>query len=305
MTRLGVRALVLLSACACSKKPSAPKPTPPPLAAPGSVSEPAPVTAPATGSAEAGGKPSPDLVLATKACRAITVKGLVSAEGGRIVVAGDPLDRPVWLDLASGAQLAVKHAETAREVVFHGPAHLLPCDRGEERFLMTLGRAVTATWAGARPGAEVLIATPLAVVRYGDATLEVRVEARTLRVQAAVGDGFIDIGDGSPGERVPAGGHAERKSAGVDVKALVTECDTGARAAESLARDVLSPGGSKAPLGERAAAHVQGRKAARMKCAIAAAALGTLEKGQDRDDLGRVVARAEARWRGVPGAARH
>jgi hypothetical protein len=272
------------------------------------------VAAPATGSAEATGEPSPDIVLATKACRAITVKGLVSAEGGRTIVAGDPLDRPVWIDLAAGAQLAVKHAETAREVVFHGPAHLLPCDRGEERFLMTRGRAVTATWAGARPGAEVLIATPLAVVRYGDATLEVRVVERTLGVrvvertlgvQAAVGDGFIDTGDGSPGERVSAGGHAERKSAGVDVKALVTECDTGARTAESLARDVLSPGGSKAPLGERAAAHVQGRKAARMKCAIAAAALGTLEKGQDRDDLGRVVAGAEARWRGVPGASRH
>lgn len=306
MTRLYWHAVVLAAACACSEKSkkapaplaSAPAPlpcTPAPLASAAPPPPRAPLPAPE-------GESMPDVMLATKACRAITVKGSVTAESGRKVMAGDPLDQPSWLNLAPKAELAVKHAETAREVVFYGPGHVLPCERGEERFLMTSGRAVTATWAGARPGAEVLIATPLAVVRYGDATLDVRVGEKTLSVQSAVGDGVLDVGDGSEGERVSAGGHTVRKSTGVDVKSLVTECDSGALASESLARVVLAPGGSKAPLGERASAHVRGRKAARIKCAIAAAALGTLEKGQDRDALAQTVARAEARWRGVPSA---
>ena len=169
---------------------------------------------------------------------------------------------------------------------------------------MTRGRAVTATWAGARPGAEVLIGTPIAVVRYGDATLDVRVGPQGLNVQGGVGDGFIDVGDGLGGERVSAGGHAERKGGPLDVKALVAACESAARTAESLARDVLAPGDPRVPLGQRASAHVLGRKSARMKCAMAAAALGTLEKGQDRDDLGRAVAHAEATWRGVPSTRR-
>jgi hypothetical protein len=307
VTRFYWHAVVLVAACACSEKSKAPAPlasAPAPLAsapAPLASAAPPPPRAPPP-APEGEGESMPDILLATKACRAITVKGGVTAESGRKVMAGDPLDQPSWLDLAPKAELAVKHAETAREVVFYGPAHVLPCERGEERFLMTGGRAVTATWAGARPGAEVLIATPLAVVRYGDATLEIRVREKTLSVQSAVGDGVIDVGDGSDGERVSAGGHTVRKSTGVDVKSLVTECDSGALASESLARVVLAPGGSKAPLGERASAHVRGRKAARIKCAIAAAALGTLEKGQDRDALAQTVARAEARWRGVPSA---
>jgi hypothetical protein len=311
VTRTCLGLLFLLSASACSAKKGAPSPVPS-VAAPATAASAAAlaVAAPAASqgavSAETAREPPPEEVLkATKACRAVTVKGVVSTEDGKKIAAGDPLDRPVWLDLGAGAQLAVKHSGTAREVVFHGPGHILPCERGEERFLMTRGGAVTATWAGARPGAEVLIATPMGVVRYGDATLDVRVGNRTLRVQAAVGDAFIDVGDGSTGERVPAGSHADRKGAEVDIKALVAECDKGARAAEALAREVLSPDDSKVSLGERAQAHVQGRKAARMKCAIAEAALGTLKMGQDRDDLGKTVAASEARWRGVPGMARH
>jgi hypothetical protein len=312
--RLGAAVLSLLCLPACSGKRGAPSPatSAAPLASvaphPSAAGLPAASsTAAATGSTGGAGHATTDQEawVPTNTCRVITVKGAVSStDGGKKIAAGDPLDRPVWLDLAAGASLAVKHAQTSREVVFHGPGHVLPCEHGEERFLMTQGSAVTATWAGARPGAEVLIATPLGVVRYGDATLDVRVTERTLRVQSAVGDAVIDVGDGSAGERVPAGGHAERKGTGVDVKTLVAECDEGARKAESLARDVLSPQDSKVPLGERAKAHVQGRKAARLKCAIAAAALGTLKIGQDRDDLGRVLAQAEARWRGVPGTTR-
>jgi hypothetical protein len=234
------------------------------------------------------------------------VKGIVTREDGTKVVTGDLLDRPLWLTVAPGAELAVKHTDTTRELVFHGPATLLPCERGEERFLVIRGRAVTAASAGARPGAEVLIGTPIGAVTYGDGKLDVRVESDHLSVRADVGDASIfgtdappADGAGEPGKKVPTGKSDDLKAAALDVKALVATCDASATASEARGREVLGSG-SALPLGVRAAAHARARKAARIHCAIAEAALGTLENGEKHDDLARVVSRAEARWRGLP-----
>jgi hypothetical protein len=237
------------------------------------------------------------------------VKGTATTDDGEKLASGAVLDRPRWITLAAGAEVAVKHAETTREVVFHGPARFLPCERGEERFLLTRGRAVTATWAGARPGAEVVIATPLGAAVYGDAKLDVHVEGNTLSVhsdngEAALYPSAISEGGEKPstdatGVKVFAGKTEKAKAASVDVKALVSSCEASATTAEARARDVLGAE-KKVPLGELAAAHVRARKVARIQCEIAAAGLGTLENGQNHDELARAVQRAEARFRGVP-----
>jgi hypothetical protein len=257
-------------------------------------------------SGSATAEAAPDLAPPTKACRALTVKGVVTREDGQKVVTGDLLDHPLWLTMAPGAELAVKHTETTREVVFHGPAKLLPCERGEERFMITLGHALTAATAGARPGAEVLIGTPLGAVTYGDGKLDIQVEKNGLSVRADAGEAYIfgtdappADGTGEAGKKVPAGKRDDVKAAAVDVKALVATCDASATASEARGREVLGSG-SPLPLGVRAAAHARARKAARIHCAIAEAALGTLENGEKRDDLARVVSRSEARWRGLP-----
>lgn len=229
------------------------------------------------------------------------MKGRVTREGGAALVTGAVLDRPAWLELAKGAELAVKHADTSRELVFRGPGRVLPCDRGEERYLLVRGEAGTTTWAGARPGAEVLVATPFGVVLYGDAKLAIRVDAQGLSVKAEVGDAWID-GPGAkvPEEKVSAGGLATRKGPAPNVKALMAGCLEAAESAAARAREVLAPGRSASPLGVRAAEHVRARRAARAACAVAAVAVGSLEMGQDRDDLGRGLGVAEARWRGMP-----
>jgi len=267
----------------------------------GSAPTPAPSPPPA-----ASGGPTLETAPPTKACRALTVKGVVTREDGQKVVTGDLLDRPLWLTVAPGGELAVKHTETTRELVFRGPAKLLPCERGEERFLVTQGLIATAAAAGARPGAEVLIGTPLGAVTYGDGKLDIQVESTRLNVRANAGDAFIfgteapppDSAE-APGKKVPTGKSDDLKAAAVDVKALVATCDATATASEARGREVLGSG-SALPLGVRAAAHARARKAARIHCAIAAAALGTLENGEKRDDLARAVNRSEARWRGLP-----
>jgi hypothetical protein len=213
------------------------------------------------------------------------------------------LDRPAWLELAKGASMTVKHAVTAREVTFVGPGRVLPCDRGEERFLVTGGSVRTVTWAGARPGAEVLIGTPLGAIRYGDAKLAIEVTPGGLKVASAGGDAWVEdaVGSGAT-EKVPGGAHHawNRPSTGVDVKALVARCEGAAAEAETRAREVLAPNGSMPTLGARAAEHVRARQAARAACAVAAAAVGTMKSGPDRDAHGSAVAAAEQRWRAVP-----
>lgn len=274
----------------------------------------------ATGSSEGTGT-GPTLLPMAIGCRAIAVHGNVTTADGKPLALNASLTTAGVLTLSPGASVAVKHTETARELVISGPGRVLPCERGEERFLLTEGRAQTATWAGARPGAEVLIATPLGAIHYGDAKLEVRVDAHRLTVLSDVGDAWVLPSLAASEEKVPAGKRFEKRGPLPDVKALVVECEKRAEDAEARARAVLVPGRGAASLGVRAAEHVRARKAARAACAIAAASVLSLEDAPDaanaphgpdakqpnkahnateKTELGRRVAYADARWRSVP-----
>ncbi len=220
---------------------------------------------------------------------------------GTTLATGDVLDHPVWLQIAPSAELVVEHVVTSREVTFAGPARVLPCDRGEERFLLTEGHVSTTTSAGARPGAEVLLGTPLGAVWYGDARLDVSVTARRLAVHAESGDAWLAAPQ-SPAEpaRIAAGSTAERLGPALEVKALVTRCADSAKVAAQRATEVLAPTDPSLSLGTRAANHVRARRVARAACVIASAATGTLETGRIRDDLAAAVAGSESLWRAVP-----
>jgi hypothetical protein len=187
--------------------------------------------------------------------------------------------------------------------VFDGPASLLACERGEERFLLTSGDVHTTTWAGARPGAEVVLGTPFGALRYGDAKLDVHVDDKGLLVTSEVGDAWVELPRGAGEEKIPAGKRKRFPGHAPDVKALVGDCEKRAEEAETRARAVLAPGRNAPPLGTRAAEHVRARKAARASCAIAAAAVETAQTSAERDDLRRRVTYADARWRSVPPTA--
>jgi len=241
-----------------------------------------------------------------KNCRAIDVKGRVVDETDHPITTSAPLDRAVWLDMDPKALLAVKDVETGRELVFMGPGRVRPCVDGEERFYLVSGEVRTAAAAGARPGAEVLVATPYGVVRYGDARLVIKADRGAISIRAEMGDAWLEVpsadGSGISEEKIGTGKRLERKGLSVDVKALVGTCEATAKVAEERALVVLKPGPSEqtTPLGARAAEHMRARRSARFACALARAALGTIENGGDRDDHDQALGRAEARFRGVP-----
>ena len=275
-----------------------------PVSPPSSPAQEAPVPG-SPPSASAPGELSPaDFLASAKTCRAIALRGRVTTAAGQALEVGAVLDGVGWLDLAKGSDLTVKHATTARELRFTGPGRIAPCDRGEERFLIASGRVQTETWAGARPGAEVILGTPYGAIRYGDARLDVRVDARGLGVVSTTGDAWLDRASGeAETEKVSSGGRGEWRGPPLDVKALVARCESAAETADARARAVLTPPDLALPLGARAAEHVQARKAARAACVIAAATLGTVKMGPDRDALARAVEAAEVRWRAVPRTA--
>jgi hypothetical protein len=292
---------IAVALAGCGRHTDAPSPA----ASTGTLAAPSVSAARAEAAPSANAEPSADMatgrtLLSPGACRAIAVKGTVTGKGGVPLVTGDALDRTSWFSAKAGASIAVKNTETSRELVFHGPAEVLPCEHGEERFLMTEGHVETATWAGARPGAEVLIATPFAAVRYGDAKLDVSVDAKGLTVTSDTGDAWVWLAGAASEEKIPGGKRFEKRGRAPDVKTLVADCEKRAEDAESRARAVLVPGNSAAPLGVRAAEHVRARKAARASCAIAAAAVQTSQAEVDKDSLGRRVSYADARWRSVP-----
>jgi hypothetical protein len=270
-------------------------------------------SAAATAKGDAGGQRIDAPTLSEKrspavSCRALVVKGSVVETGGHALESGMLLDRPAFLDLATGSELTVKHAVTGRELTFHGPAHILPCERGEERFLIASGRVVTNTWAGARPGVEVLIATPFALVRYGDAELDISVSEQSLSVKAARGDAWLSGGkEGVPDRKVAAGTHDEVRGPAKDAKVAVEACTVAAGVAEAGARDVLSSH-QTTPLGERASVHVRARRAATAACAVASAVLARSSgtegaSGTENAELLRALRRAEEQYRALPSLA--
>jgi hypothetical protein len=224
--------------------------------------------------------------------------------GGKALAAGAVLDGSSWVVLADGAEVSVKHAETAREVSVRGPGDLLACPDGEERFLMTGGRITTTPTQGARPGAEVLVGTPLAVVRYGDGRMTVELGERGLVVSVTTGSAWVDgPAPGAAPEPVPAGKRTVRSGPPTDVKGVVAACEAASRSARARALEVLTPapvGSAAAPLGARAAAHVQARRAARSTCAVAEARLGPPTEEPERAAQAARIAAANAAWRGVP-----
>ena len=289
---------VLAIACAvsCSKPKDSPQ-----LAA--SVTPSALPSASPTASALASAQ---RLVNGKGACRALLVTGKANAEGKPIDV-GTLLDGERWVELETGASVALRHTLTSREFKLIGPGRILPCRAGSEQILIAVGRLSTSANLGVRPGAEVLIATPSGTVRYGDAALDVEFGEKGLRVRVKQGEAWVEPADQSkPAFKNPVHGDGEaqlpaRRS---DVEALALACQASAQTAYESAERVLGHGANagEGSLGARAAAHMRDRGAARIACAIAAAAVGAVDDPAKKQSLSASVARGDELWQSVPRA---
>jgi hypothetical protein len=232
-------------------------------------------------------------------CRALRVTGSAKV-GDAELTTGAPLDGSAWVSLASGASLTLKHSATGRELSVSGPALFRACRRGREQVLLAKGKVVGGGGTGARPGAEVSIATPVAAVRYGDADLSVSLDDKQLSV--AVRTGQVEIDSASDKELKSPLRAKDRLVVPLghpDPAELMQRCRAAAERAEATARHVGDPSASE-PLGERAQANVRARKTARSACTVAAAATGLVADPTTSAGLWAEAARWEGLWETVP-----
>lgn len=264
-------------------------------------------------SSSARAAPSPSLaavashsaepVAAAPTCRALRVIG--DAKVGEVpLVTGAEVDGSEWVTLAAGANLTLKHTQSGRELAVAGPALFRACRRGREQLLLAKGTVQAGVGMGARPGAEVLIATPVAAVRYAEAGFQLKLTDKRLELQVSAGQLELDSASDKPLKsplrakeklQVPLGKP--------DATQLMARCQVTAEEALASARKV-SDSTSTEPLGERAAAHVKARKKARSTCTIAAAAIGLVADPTRSAGLWADAARWEGMWETIPRPAR-
>jgi hypothetical protein len=236
------------------------------------------------------------------ACRVLRVTGKVetTAKHEPLVTLG-ALDGHSWLTLAPGAEIVVRHASSAREYAIAGPALTLPCRNGAEQVLLTQGSFKSSKGTGARPGAEVWLATPFGAARYGDADLTSKVQKAAWQLDVRVGPVFVEAPMPSSGTRAgelsgPNGRAIARGKP--DPRALVEACESTARRAREAAEGVVVAKASD--LGSRAASQLRSRREARASCMVAEASLALLSDAEASARLGDQLRSADAEWRGVP-----
>lgn len=241
-------------------------------------------------------------------CRALRVEGDAKL-GETALASGTELTGSDWVSLAKGASLTLKHASSGREISLAGPALFRACRRGREQVLLARGKVTVGTGMGARPGAEVVIATPVAGVRYADAEFSLQLDEKRLMIEVRAGQVEVDAASAAP----PAGAAARKAPKSPlrakdklvvplgkpDVAELMSRCQAAAEAAEASARKVGDKSAPE-PLGERAQAHVRARKAARAACTIAAAATGLVADPAAAAGLWADAARWEGLWETIP-----
>lgn len=276
MTGHGLLALVLgagLLPCAGCRHDESVKPAPPRASAS--------VGASAAPRATATPRPPP----VVHGCRVLGQRGKPAPAGTPGV--GTLLHDRIWLELADGVELELKHTETTRELSLLGPGRFLACVDGSESVLVARGAVSTTPGPGSRAGAEVELATPFGVVHYADAAL--RLEVREARLTLEVSQGAAGIGateeEADAGEPQPVRGPKGKLTlAGeVDAAKLVERCMAARRAIGSKA---AAPAPSVGPdRGAWAVGLLNARKAARLICSRARAATGRLE-GAEQGRLG-------------------
>jgi hypothetical protein len=222
----------------------------------------------------------------------------MGGEGSILLSQGDVIPNGGVVEVADGAELTLRTA-MYREITLVGPATAVVCLGGEDGILLPRGKMSAAPGTGVRPGVDVWVATPLGVVRYTDARIEIEVGTDGARLLAATSSGqaaYLPAVD----TRVDPGPRAAQANLFADVPMkvgtplvvmrppgpipryvaeLVRACELESTAtANALERLSDADAGE---LGERASRHVQARRRARAACESARAALylgpGTLD----------------------------
>lgn len=239
------------------------------------------------------------------------------------VASSSEIPDDVWLELGESARLTSKHPHSTRETTFAGPGRFRTCvGHGEEAWIGEGGFESVAS-SGERPGAEEWVVTPVGVVRYGAAKLEIHVTPATAttvakaEVKVTGGSAYAWTGDrASPGS--PAGASPVKAPAmaegwvaleggrtltlaqsavsppGELARVAVDRCTLEAKGAKELAFAVASPDASLTQVAPR---HVIARHLARAACDVAWLRVGQLPPSPARDDFSATLKQAEIDWK--------
>jgi hypothetical protein len=203
-----------------------------------------------------------------------------------------------WLELGA-FEVVLRHATTTRELLLRGPGRFLPCYLGTETVLVAAGSVKTTSGAGARAGAEVVLATPFGTLHFPDASLEARVGERELEVKIETGVATL-----VPGTSPPPGADAgatdlvllpkskKRLSGAVDTTALVERCG---QASSPLGTAPPTAPSARSELGKWSVAQLRARQTARWACATARAAVGR-ENEPERSRRSGEIDRLDRVW---------
>jgi hypothetical protein len=198
-----------------------------------------------------------------------------------------------------------------------GAATAEACPSGEEEIRLSRGKISGFPGMGVRPGAEVWIATPLGVVRFNDARIELEVTAPDpYRLRATIGSGratFVSLPgvtiDGAPADagtleevQIEPGAAFEARRAPVPLAQLLLDllktCARESEAAQEAGRKVIA-GGPRVEgesLGQRAFRHVRARQRARAACE-AVHATGGLKPGALDNSMLAKLSWADDQWK--------
>jgi len=264
--------------------------------------------------------------------------GSADASASRWLALGELVPDGAIIGLGTGGRLTVQATVSTREMTIIGPATAEVCPGGDEAVRLSHGKATSFPGAGVRPGAEVWVATPLGVVRFNDAQIEIDVpgaDAERLKVSVVTGQAtFVPAGGVTivPAGESDAGRSAEPRagqhgvagakgtsgeplalSPGTTLEAsrpkgtaarwlrdLVGACARRASAAREAGQKVATGGRSnRASLADLAAAHVQARQLARAACESARAA-GVMLQSQYDAAIRADLDRADESWKALP-----
>ncbi len=266
--------------------PSASPPKPSAAAAPPSASIAAPPSPPRSASLPEGERPQ----TRPTGCRILTLTGSVQRlDGAAPLRPGELFDGGDWLSFGANASATFRHVESTREWTLVGPGRMRPCRGGEEQIAVASGRLRTASGAGARPGAEVLVFTPHGVLRYGDASLELTVGPRDLHALAKAGQVWLEPLEAKTAVLQLSLGKPQTAKAKRPPASLEQRCEALAQHASELGRALTSTVPSAgAGLSARAVEHLRARREARFVCGASesfAASLEPPERGRLLDRL--------------------
>jgi hypothetical protein len=249
-------------------------------------------TAAPSQTASATAPPSP--ISAPKRCSILMLRGTADIQewDPRDVVVrpkpGEPIPDNTVFRVANGSDLTVRTA-TNREITIVGPANAEVCPEGEDVVRLARGAVSAFPGIGVRPGVEVWVATPLGVVRFSDAKIEVEVTtvagASIMKANAAiaaaeflpapgvrvrVGAPDANAADAAPWQSIaiPAGTTllAERRQVPSSFAELVRAC---AKESDVVVKAAADLAARKTDLGDLAAAHIRAQRHARTVCETA------------------------------------